>query len=179
MVNNPIYSGPVYESIQPKLDTLTATQQHQVSSVATQPSSNRPACSPNAEGTVRYVDQPVHASPLQSKSFVSIHSSAPSSGNAANILQSESVSTQATKKNQKQRNKFHLTLSLGGNDPDCGTDVTSGSSLPAKSEGQASPMACINPVVHVLSDAGMLNAGYDEISPEDTEKYTEFSSFQP
>ena len=194
MVNNPIYDGPVYESVQPQFETLTtSTLQAEavVDTSANQPcnvsQSNSSTSEDKPQNTVRYVDQPINSSQLQSKLFHFMHISMLQQYMDRGLVPgSSSVSVPVTrmmalKKNGKERNKLHLTLSLGGSEPRHPTanDLTSTTML------RPVPMACVNPAVlcnvdeyyTVMSPAGVLagslNAGWSELSPEDTEKYKE------
>ena len=182
MVPNPIYSGPLYESVQPRFETLTsimasASGEEQCTSRASTPSSS--------EKSIRYVDPPSHSLKNRSRSFVSSgpsHSSIPT-GDALNIVRSTSVSIPATKKTGKQRNKLKLTLTLTGADS---TGTTSGSRNAQIST--AEQISAVNPKVVQLRDVddnytvmspasgrGALlgTAEWSELSPEDTEKYKE------
>lgn len=122
MVHNPIYDGPVYESVQQQFNTLTVTTL-QTSSVSDTSADHPCNCSPpstptptHSEKSARYVDPPAqfHISKLRSKSVIS-HCSAPSGViDTGNIPRSTSVSVPVIKKTPKQRNKLNLTLPLAG-----------------------------------------------------------------
>ena len=179
MVPNPIYSGPLYESVQPHFETLTSVMalssgEQQCSSRASTPSSS--------EKSVRYVDPPSHSPKNRSKSFASSgpsHSSMPIS-DTSNIARSTSVSIPAIKKSGKQRNKLNLTLTLTG------TDLTGTTGVQNSQSSTSEPISAVNPVVLMDVDdnytvmspvagrsvlAGM--AEWSELSPEDTDKYKE------
>ena len=198
MVHNPIYDGPVYESVQQQFETLTAATLQAAASTNTsatvdQPC-NSPACTPNTSAlqdkSVRYVDSHVHKSQLRSKSFVSNgypNPSAPRSSDETNIPRSTSVSIPATKKSAKERNKLHLTLPLGDNINNSGHSTGPQLQLAqfnqdAASEPKSGSKPCVNLAdmddnYAVMSPAGVLAsslyAGWGEISPEDTRKYKE------
>ena len=179
MVHNPIYDGPVYESVQQQFETLTATtlraaRMTDSDNSVNQPCNSQPSTPTSSEKSVRYVDPPVQLPKMRSKSFVSndhAHAST-SASDAANIPRSTSVSVPVTKKAGKQRNKLNLTLTLDGN------DSTGPSAMQNKTCG---PISAVNPVVlrdvednyTVMSPAGTFTgaAKWIELSPEDTDKY--------
>ena len=183
MVHNPIYDGPVYESVHQQFNTLCATILQD--SLASDASANRPCNSQtstptSSEKSIRYVDPPSsahQASKIRSKSFIS-HPSAPE-GDTENIPRCTSVSVPVIKKIPKQRNKLHLTLTLTGTD----STVATGSD---DHNAQNKPVSAVNPIVlrdvddnyTVMSPAAgrCTLVGTDEwsgLSPEDTEKYKE------
>ena len=176
MVHNPIYSGPVYESVRPQLRTLSVER-------SSSTSSGNPCSSPLANNNTAlqdkgncYVDPPSrsgntlqHSAQPRSKSFVHNghpHSATQATGDENNTLRSQSVSVTTTRRKSKERNKFHLTLSLGHD----GNDTT------IKKES----VSCVNPIVlrevdenyAIMSPAGTAR-GLLSLSPEDTEKYKE------
>lgn len=179
MVHNPIYDGPVYESVQRQFDTLTSTilQASQTSDSDTslnQRCNSQSSTSTSSEKSVRYVDQPIQPPKPRSKSFASndhSHSSI-SAYDAANVPRSTSVSVPTvTKKIGKQRNKLNLTITLNGNGPsEPNANKTCG------------PISAVSPVLRdeednytVMSPAGQFVGGdkWSELTPEDTNKYKE------
>lgn len=176
MVNNPIYDGPVYESIHRQFDSLTSTTLRAAQILDSDNSLNHSQASTCSEKSDRYVDPPVQAPKPRSKSFVSsdhTHSSI-STCEAGNVLRSTSVSV--PKKTGKQRNILNLTLTLNRNHS-AEQDVMQTNH---KTCGQIS---AVNPVLRVdeednytvMSPAGQCirNAKWSEISPEETDKYKE------
>ena len=177
MIHNPIYDGPVYESVQPHFDTLTAATQQALASSTTSAdkslcTTTPPALQNKAQKANRYIDQP---SQQRCQSF------SQSSPTDNNTPRSGSVSipkarVMALKKNGRERNKLHLTLTLNGSDPSPTTCVP-------KSDGSSVTLSgtimCANPAVAdenymVMSPiTGSLNAKVIELSPEDTAKYKE------
>lgn len=180
MVPNPIYNGPLYESVQPHFETLVSTM---ASTSGEQQCNSRASTPSSSEKSVRYVDPPSHSSKNRSRSFVSSgpsHSSMRTS-DALNISRSTSVSIPAIKKTEKQRNKLNLTLTLTG------TDSTGATGSHNAQDSTAEPISAANPVVlrdvddnyTVMSPAsrgtlvGMADHEWSELSPEDTDKYKE------
>ena len=181
MVHNPIYDGPVYESVQQQFNTLTATTLQASDSSADCPCSSQPSTPTSSEKSVRYVDPPTPAQvpKTRSKSFLS-HPSATES-DTKNIPRSTSVSIPVINKTGKQRNKLNLTLTLTG------TDSTSATRSHNAQRSIAEPISAVNPIVlrdvddnyTVMSPAGhgalvgMADSEWSELSPEDTDKYKE------
>ena len=132
MVPNPIYSGPIYASVQPKFETLTSGTQRAVAETAPSTSlepRNSPASTSgnlsNEEKEVRYVDQPIvghqQLPQFHSKSFaIGACSHLPTRSNQESTTQR--CSSISTSTNWKTGNKLHLTLSLGGKDVPAGHD---------------------------------------------------------
>lgn len=123
MVPNPIYDGPVYESVRTQFDSLTSTTLKDVGMADNSVCNSQPG-SPTtvSDNSVRYVDPPVAAavqmSKIRSNSFVTsipLPSSA-RSDDPQSAPRATSISIPTTKKNGKERNKLHLTLTLTGND---------------------------------------------------------------
>ena len=175
MVHNPIYDGPVYESVQPQFETLTK----QATSTSNTSACNSQLSTPtSSEKSIRYVDPPSSAqqeSKPRSKSFLSDPS--PPEGDTENIPRSTSVSVPVIK---KQRNVLNLRLTLPGSDS-AGTSGTHN----AKSN-TAEIISAVNPVVlgdvddiyTVMSPVAGRSAlasmtEWSELSPEDTDKYKE------
>ena len=177
MVHNPIYDGPVYESVQRQFDTLTSTTLRAAQTSDSDTSLNQHCSSQlstptSSEKSVRYVEQPVQPPKPRSKSFASNdHSHTSISACAAAIVpRSTSVSVPAvTKKAAKQRNKFNLTLTLNGNVPsDLVATQTCG------------PISGVNRVVlrdeednYTVMSPFDRGSKWNELSPEDTDKYKE------
>ena len=139
-------------------------------------------CIRDRDKTVRYIDQPIHPPQTRSKALVSNGQSSPSDTacDAANIPRSTSVSIPATKRNRKERNKLHLTLSLSGTDSGHTTGIIHNhQSTNATATGPiAAVLTDVDDNYSVMSPAGVLdsslNAGqWGEVSPEDTRKYNE------
>ena len=172
MVHNPIYDGPVYESVQPQFDTLTTATKQALESTtlsANQTRTGPPSLQKNSLKPVRYLDQSIQHSQLRSQSFS--HSSSSDNDNPRSL--SVSVPTarvMALKKNGKERNKFHLTLTLNGSDLSPATDVDNKKGLSTAVPG-TSVAADVDENYTVMSP--ITGTGMVELSPEDTEKYNE------
>lgn len=176
MVHNPIYDGPVYESVQPQFETLTKQATSTSNTSACNSQSSTPTTS---EKSIHYVDPPSSAqqkSKTRSKSFLS--HPPPREGNTENIPRSTSVSVPVIK---KQRNVLNLRLTLPGFDSSAGTTGTHNAK-----NSTAEPVSAVNPVVlrdvddnyTVMSpvtgrSALACMAEWSELSPEDTDKYKE------
>ena len=121
MVHNPIYDGPVYESVHAQFESLTSTTL-QTAGISNNSACNSQPSTPTtaSDNTVRYADPPCHIPKIRSNSFVTNTSAYPSApvSDAKNVPHSTSVSIPTPKKNGKARNKFHLTLTLERNDLD-------------------------------------------------------------
>ena len=148
MVHNPIYDGPVYDSVQPQFRTPTVDK---LQAIATNSSS--PTCThtspPIPNNSVCYFDQ---SSPHPSQSFS--HSLlGDNNSQCSTSVSVPAVRAMALKKNGKERNKLHLSLTLDG-----------------YSAGNAASYMVMSPLPSV---PGSLKAGMIELSPEDTEKYNE------
>ena len=180
MVHNPIYNGPVYESVQTQFETLT---KQGTSTSNTSACNSQPSTPTSSEKSIRYVDPPSsahQASKIRSKSFLS-HPSAPES-DTDNIPRCTSVSIPVIKKIPKQRNKLHLTLTLTGTDSAVAIEAHDHNAQNCT----AKTISAVNPVVlrdvddnyTVMSPAAGRRTLVDmdewsELSPEDTEKYKE------
>lgn len=195
MVHNPIYDGPVYESVQPHFDTLTATVKQDLSLSNTSASNSPPRSSTppntgsgnNSQRMVRYLDQPIQ---LRSQSLS--HPSTPDNNNPRSIstVCAQAARVTGLKKNGKERNKLHLTLTLNGSEsgnstsgaPQCGKDedVVLAGNLPGNPQGGNKKRAVVSDSDEnytVMSpikrkDSGNIG-GVVELSPEDTIKYKE------
>ena len=184
MVHNPIYDGPVYESVHPQFESLeSATKQAASTSntFVTQPCNSQLSTPTSSEKSLRYVDPPSSAlvSKPRSKSFL-CHPSDPES-DTENIPRSMSISVPVIKKAGKQRNKLNLTLTLIGTAAD--STGTTGSHNAQNSNVE--PVSSVNPAVlrdvddnyTVMSPAGRSAlvgmAEWSELSPEHTDKYKE------
>ena len=124
MVHNPIYDGPVYESVQRHFDTLTATVKQDLSLSNTSASdSPRPGSSTppyvgsnnNSQKMICYLDRPIQ--PRSSSQSLS-HPSTPDNNNpkSTSVCAQAATGVMGLKKNGKERNKLHLTLTLDGNE---------------------------------------------------------------
>ena len=200
MVHNPIYDGPVYESVQPHFDSLTSVTKQDLSSSNTSAcNSPPPSCStstpPNTLGNslqanVRYLDRPVHGIQSHIQRSLSLSNPTTPDNDTNQLTMSTQVPTQrsmALKKNGKERNKLHLTLTLvGANDeantkqPAVSKDAVLG---PSRDRSMTVPGVQVGrgprssgddnySVMKPLAGSGM-NTVITELSPEDTEKYRE------
>ena len=194
MVHNPIYDGPVYESVQPHFDSLSSVTKQDLSSSNTSACNSPPpgGCTStppntlqlqsNQQANVRYLDRPIQPQRSQSLS----HTPTPDN-NVNQLTMSMQVPApgraMALKKNGKERNKLHLTLTLeGANDeanikPTTSKDVVS--TRPKRSEvsedqGNAPrPDGDENYSVMKPIAGSVMNTMNVELTPEDTEKYRE------
>lgn len=176
MVHNPIYDGPVYESVQAQFESLTSTTQ-QVAGISvcnSQPSTP----TTTSENSVRYTDPPVQVPKIGSNSFAS-NTSAPVPDS---VPQSTSIAIPAIKKNGEKRNKFHLTLALTGKDLDMNMEPQSSQNhnpLAIGGEANHSVLTDVDEHYMVMSPTGVptnleLKGGLCELSPEDiAQKYNE------
>ena len=190
MVHNPIYDGPVYESVQQQFNTLTATTSRasNISDTSTNhPCNSQPSTPTSSEKSTRYVGPPSSAdqlSKIRSKSFLS-HPS-PSvrdlESDTENIPRSASVSDPVIRKTQRQRNVLNLRLTLAGADSSSAT-VSRNAQISTDE-----PISAVDPIVvqsrdvddnyTVMSPASGRGAllgkpEWSELSPEDTKKYQE------
>ena len=192
MVHNPIYDGPLYESVLERhFDSLASVSKHDYSS------SNSSACnspgpynsiSPdtvlqdNFHKNTRYLDRPIH----QRSQVLPQHSS--DSNNTSQSTTASVPAIMALKKNGKERNKLHLTLPLNNQNETCpnpgASDVHPSASTAAVNVSGSKMPSCMNPVMTfccnvdanytVMSPvARSMKAEVVELSPEDTEKYKE------
>ena len=122
MVHNPIYDGPIYENVQRHFDTLTATVKQDLSLSNTSASdSPRPGSSTppyvgsnnNSQKMARYLDRPI-----QPRSQSLSHPSTPDNNNpkSTSVCAQAATGVMGLKKNGKERNKLHLTLTLNENE---------------------------------------------------------------
>ena len=123
MVHNPIYDGdgPVYESVQNQLEINNETE------LQSEDTRNRQYndLQLSWNNTARYVDPPIHLEYLyiNAASNDSDLVNAPINGSACVSMPPITPKVMAPKKNGQERNKLHLTLSLGEND--CSNNHTS------------------------------------------------------
>ena len=191
MVHNPIYDGPVYESVQPHFDTLTATVKQDLSLSNTSASNSPPRSSTppntgsanNSQRMVRYLDQPIQ---LRSQSLS--HPSTPDNNNprSTSTVCAQAARVTGLKKNGKERNKLHLTLTLNGKESGNSTSGAPGQrgkdeevgNLPGNRGGNKKRAVVsdgdenytvMSPIKRKVSG----NIGVIELSPEDTIKYKE------
>ena len=203
MVHNPIYDGPVYESVQPHFDSLTSVTKQDLSSSNTSAcNSPPPSCStstpPNTLGNssqanVRYLDRPIHGIQPHVQRSLSLSNRSTPDNDVNQLTMSTQVSAQrsmALKKNGKERNKLHLTLTLVGANDEANTKQPTVSKdaviIPAgdcRSRSATVPGNLVSggsrssgddnySVMKPLAGSGM-NTVITELSPEDTEKYRE------
>lgn len=190
MVHNPIYDGPVYESVRPHFDTLTTSVKKDLSPSNTSASNgSRPGSStpPNAgngnnsQKMARYLDRPI-----QPRSQSLSHPSTPDNNNprSTSVCAQSATRAMGLKKNGKERNKLHLTLTLNGSEsanPASGAPcrkeeaVLAGDLLGNDGDKRAvttdgdENYTVMSPIKR--KDSG--NIGMTELSPEDTDKYKE------
>ena len=119
MVHNPIYDGdgPVYESVQNQLEINNETEldikDRQYDNLRL-----------SWNNTARYVDPPVHLQYLYTNAASNVSGSmnAPINRSSSVSIPLTAPRMMALKKNGQERNKLHLTLSLGDND--CSNNCT-------------------------------------------------------
>lgn len=199
MVHNPIYDGPVYESVQPHFDSLTSVTKQDLSSSNTSAcNSPPPSCStstpPNtlgnsSQGIVRYLDRPVHSIQPHAQRSLSLSNPSTPDNDVNQLAISTQVPTQrnmALKKNGKERNKLHLTLTLVGANEEANTEqpAVSKDTVLGLSRDRSMTVPSVQvsgglrsgddnySVMKPLTGSGM-NTVITELSPEDTEKYRE------
>ena len=116
MIHNPIYEGdgPVYESVQIQLEGNSETQLNISQSEGTT-DRQYDNLRLSLNDTARYVDPPVQLQYLYNNT-VSNSENAPINRSASVSMPQTTPTVMAVKKNRQERNKLHLTLSLGGND---------------------------------------------------------------
>ena len=179
MVHNPIYDGPVYESVQGQFESLNSNTL--LTEGTTDNSCNSQSSTPTtvSDNTVRYTDPPVQRSKNGSNSFISSippHSSTPDR-DTENVPRSTSI----IKKNGKERNKLHLTLALTENNLNLNAepqDCQNHNPLPTDGETNRVMLTNVDEHYMVMSPAGMpansVKEGWCELSPEDiAQKYKE------
>ena len=173
MVNNPIYDGPVYESVQLQFDTLRSlTTTTQDTSTTTSPEST--ANSPLIPDELTQQSQRVRSKSLSSKECPSLEHLAPPANGAG---RSTSVSVPATKKKGMGQNKSHLVLSLTGNDapPNSGVVIpqSHGSMAGISWERDENYMIMSPASAFIITDS--LNGGWgdSESTPVNFEKHKE------
>ena len=117
MVHNPIYEGdgPVYESVLTQHEMNNVHDMNRPRSVVT-PGGQHDNFPQSLSDSARYVDRPVHLQYLYSNTT----SDTSDTGTPIDTPTSESIPltaprVMALKKNGQERNKLHLTLSLGDN----------------------------------------------------------------
>ena len=188
MVHNPIYDGPVYESVQPHFDTLTASVKQDLSLSNTSASNDPPGsstppsagCSDSSQKMVRYLDQPI-----QPRSQSLSQPSTPDNSNprSTSVCAQSATRVMGLKKNGKERNKLHLTLTLNGNksaNPAFGVpckkeeEVVLAGDLLGNKRAVTSNGDENYTVMSPIRGKNSCNIGrVIELSPEDTDKYKE------
>ena len=161
MVHNPIYDGPVYESVRPQFETLTGTlvqtSDHSDCLTST-PTTSLPPCS-SLNNTARYIDQP---SQFRSKSFSSnVRTSAPCDTTQPT---NASVSTNVT--DLKNEEELHLTLFFINSDHAVGAHenvIKASEDASSVIVPRSEPLELVDPVV--LSDK---EESYTVMSPTGT-----------
>ena len=117
MVHNPIYDGdgPVYESVQARFETTESNMPQSVDATDRQYDNLRQ----NLSDTTRYVDPPGQLQYLYTTNTafeVNNSANAPLSRSTSVSMPPATSRVMALKRNGQERNKLHLTLSLGEND---------------------------------------------------------------
>ena len=177
MVHNPIYDGPVYESVpEQRFDSLTSVSKQDLSLSNTSACNSPDPCNPTSLDNIllndsshknpRYLDRPIQPQSL-TQSLARNPSDHDSNVSVPRLM--------ALKKNGKERNKLHLTLTLNNQDD----SDTSPARVPVATSGSK----CLNPVITsrtqvdeyytVMSPVTDSVNQVVELSPEDTEKYKE------
>lgn len=180
MVQNPIYDGPVYESVRRQFDNLTITTERTASgegnTLSDRPCNSEVSCPNSSEKSVRYVDQPVQMASKNIRSMSFRSGSSPLSSSSGSNPRSTSVSIPFTsKKTGKERNKLHLTLTLNESDLNAAAE---------SHDNQKSAIRSTNPVAlmdvdknyMVMSPISVLSGSPNAVlewSPEDAQKYKE------
>ena len=116
MIHNPIYAGdgPVYDSVQTQFEGNNDTELNiSQSEDTTDRQYDNVRLSLN--DTDRYVDPPVQLQCLYNNT-VSDSANAPINRSGSVSMPQTTPRVMALKKNGQERNKLHLSLSLGGND---------------------------------------------------------------
>ena len=116
MVHNPIYDGdgPVYESVQTQLEGNNESELN-ISQSEDTTDRQYDNLRLSLNDTARYVDPPIQLHYLYNNT-VSDSANAPINRSASVSMPQTTPRVMALKKNGLERNKLHLTLSLGGND---------------------------------------------------------------
>ena len=116
MVHNPIYEGdgPVYECVQPQHEGNNETELN-VSQSEDTTDRQYDNLRLSLSDTARYVDPPVQLQYL-CNSTVSNLAHTPINRSASMSMPQTTSGVMTLKKNGQERNKLHLTLSLGGNE---------------------------------------------------------------
>ena len=186
MITNPIYDGPVYETVRQQYNPLDSSNSTTPNSSPTAPL-NDPAHYSN-DPTIHQVEQQVRRNTLP----ISPRQPVPRvmSPLAGTSFRSASISGNTTyKRPRRERNKLHLTLSLGNNRQSSNpvlnggeseTPVDKKSPIATHNISQVIPQALEEDENYtVMSPAGnrgfgsSLNGGWGDISPELTNKYRE------
>ena len=230
MVHNPIYDGPVYDSIlgESHFDSLASVTKQDLS-LSNASQSESPCNSPppsqcgadtgraaphsylqdNSPKTVRYLDRPIHPRSQSLTPLSNPNNSTPRSTSVCVVPTGENTRMMALKKNGKERNKLHLTLTLNNENDEKpapprhvrGKDVTSPALRTKSVPGSGPAMRVNNDVIAttatssemdadenytVMSPVGIRSGGRGslstkviELSPEDTAKYRESASEVP
>lgn len=181
MIHNPIYDGPVYESVHRQFEALTLSTPQAADNCDEQPYNSEASTPTSSEKSVRYVDQPFQRPDnVRSKSFIS-KSPLISSDQGTTAQRSTSVSIPCVpKKTGKERNKLHLTLTLTGIDLDATNEPHPQSQIQANkaTNAAAAQLTDVDDNYLLMSPIGVLsgigNIEWSEPSPEDsTQKYKE------
>lgn len=169
MVHNPIYDGPVYESVECPVETHTNQQATGIDDMSGAPnhSMSHTFTPPNnLLGTPRYVDQPkdFQTSQFQSKTFFpKVHTLA--SHNAASSSQSTSTFSEpkrvmAIKRSGQQHNKLQFTDTSHNSGNNARSTALVQGSLLGTVELRSEQAMCVNQTL--LSD---LEESYTVMSP--------------
>ena len=194
MVHNPIYDGPIYESVIQDFNTLQSSTSEAVASAHTNDSKPQESPPPD-NNSVRYLDEPIQPRmKVDNARSSSCHSRA-----LGLTTRSASVSI-PSKRTTQERNKLQLTLSLGSTaaltsnmlgerknrENGVMTHSLNGSAvtihhptapkfIPAIAivSSQDENYTVMSPAGTRTAMLGSLENGFGELSPEDTEKYRE------
>lgn len=121
MVHNPIYDGygPVYESVQTRFETNNATESNMPQSAVDVTNRQYDNLRQSLNDTAHYVDPSGQLQNLYTTNTafeINNSANAPLSRSTSVSMAPATSRVMALKRNGQERNKLHLTLSLGGND---------------------------------------------------------------
>ena len=189
MVHNPIYDGPVYESVpEQRFDSLTSVFKQDLSSSSTSAcdspdpysslSPDNILINDSSHKNPRYLDRPIQPRSLTQSLARNLSDHDSNATRSVSVSVPNNTRLMALKKNGKERNKLHLTLTLNNQDD----SDTSPASIPLSFATPGNK--CLNPVISsrpevdeyyytVMSPVTDSVNQVVELSPEDTEKYKE------
>ena len=156
MVHNPIYDGdgPVYESVRTRFETNNATESNMMPQSVDVTDRQYDNLRQSLNDTARYVDPPGQLQHLYTTNTAfEINNSvnAPLSRSSSVSMPPATSRVMALKRNGQERNKLHLTLSLGGNNSNGGEVAQK----PVPKTSAAAP-ADMEEAYTVMSPAGVL-----------------------